>query len=53
MEKETKKKKVMEKAKEVCRSYVDKDSFRTDPNGSYTGRPADEKEIPVQDADDL
>lgn len=25
----------------------------TDVNGSYTGRPKDKKEIPVQDADDL
>ena len=25
----------------------------TDPNGSYTGRPADPYEKPVQDADDL
>lgn len=25
----------------------------TDPNGSYTGRPRDWEEIPVQDADDL
>ena len=25
----------------------------TDPMGSYTGRPADPKEVPVQDADDL
>ena len=25
----------------------------TDPNGSYTGRPADLMEKPVQDADDL
>lgn len=25
----------------------------TDPNGSYTGRPLDKDEIPVQDADDL
>ena len=25
----------------------------TDPMGSYTGRPADEDDIPVQDADDL
>lgn len=24
-----------------------------DPNGSYTGKPADEYEVPVQDADDL
>ena len=27
--------------------------IRTDPQGSYTGRPADPYEIPVQDADDL
>lgn len=25
----------------------------TDVNGSYTGRPKNKKEIPVQDADDL
>ena len=25
----------------------------TDPNGSYTGRPLDPAEQPVQDADDL
>ncbi len=25
----------------------------TDPNGSYTGRPADPQERPIQDADDL
>lgn len=25
----------------------------TDPNGSYTGKPLNENEIPVQDADDL
>ena len=27
--------------------------IHTDPNGSYTGRPLDPDEIPVQDADDL
>jgi hypothetical protein len=27
--------------------------YNTDPNGSYTGRPEDENETPVQDADDL
>lgn len=26
---------------------------RTDPNGSYTGKPMEVGEIPVQDADDL
>ncbi len=25
----------------------------TDPLGSYTGRPADPYEVPIQDADDL
>ncbi len=25
----------------------------TDVNGSYTGKPKDKKEVPVQDADDL
>lgn len=25
----------------------------TDPNGSYTGVPRDDNEVPVQDADDL
>ena len=28
-------------------------SSDTDPQGSYTGRPADPTEPPVQDADDL
>lgn len=27
--------------------------IHTDPNGSYTGRPLDPNEVPVQDADDL
>jgi len=27
--------------------------YHTDPMGSYTGRPVDEEDIPVQDADDL
>ena len=27
--------------------------IHTDPNGSYTGRPFDPDEVPVQDADDL
>ena len=29
------------------------DPSTTDVNGSYTGRPKNKKEIPVQDADDL
>ena len=27
--------------------------IHTDPSGSYTGRPLDPNEVPVQDADDL
>ena len=27
--------------------------IHTDPNGSYTGRPLDPHEMPIQDADDL
>ena len=30
-----------------------KEKIITDPNGSYTGRPKDPYEKPVQDADDL
>ena len=30
-----------------------KDKISTDPFGSYTGRPVDPTERPVQDADDL
>lgn len=41
------------KVKKVVDSFTDKDSFKTDPNGSWTGRPEDEKEKPIQDADDL
>lgn len=48
-----KKKKVMEKAMEAVEAYVDVDSIKTDPNGSYTGKCADKDEKPVQDADDL
>ena len=30
-----------------------KEKIETDPDGSYTGRPKDPTEKPVQDADDL
>ena len=30
-----------------------REQIKSDPNGSYTGRPEDPYEIPVQDADDL
>jgi len=32
---------------------VKKDKIITDPQGSYTGVPADPAEKPIQDADDL
>lgn len=39
----------MRKAKELSQFTASK----TDPLGSWTGRPLDPYEIPVQDADDL
>lgn len=30
-----------------------KEKIITDPNGSYTGRPMDPNDKPIQDADDL
>lgn len=32
---------------------MDRKKIVTDPNGSYTGKPLDREEIPVQDVDDL
>ena len=31
----------------------DSERIVTDPNGSYTGRPKDPEDRPIQDADDL
>ncbi|MCI8804077.1 MAG: hypothetical protein HFG01_12270 [Oscillibacter sp.] len=39
----------MEKARELSKFTAPK----TDPQGSWTGRPLDPNEVPVQDADDL
>lgn len=41
------------KYKDVIDAYINEDSFKSDPNGSWTGRPEDPKEKPVQDVDDL
>lgn len=38
---------------EQAQSMTDFSSLQTDPQGSYTGRPADPLDPPVQDADDL
>lgn len=40
-------------ATELAQSISHMSSDATDPLGSWTGHPADEWEVPVQDADDL
>lgn len=40
----------MDKLKEILKSEV---PSKNDPNGAYTGKPVDEDDTPVQDADDL
>lgn len=40
-------------ADEVIDGYRDKESIKYDPEGSWTGVPADIYEKPIQDADDL
>ena len=52
-DKSTKKNDVTNKAQAVVKAYLSKDIMSTDPNGSYTGKPEDKFEKPVQDADDL
>ena len=46
-----KKKLAKKKAKELVKEYISGNI--TDPNGSWTGRPENPYEVPVQDADDL
>lgn len=46
-------KELSQKAKDAVDAYVSPESFKTDPNGSWTGRPEDKTEKPIQDADDL
>ena len=49
----------MKKAEKNTRRPIPEDSrkdpnmYTTDPMGSYTGRPVNREEKPVQDADDL
>ena len=40
------------KKKGIAGTFIDS-KIQTDPFGSYTGRPADPTDKPVQDADDL
>ena len=51
--KSRKKNDVANKVDEVVKAYLSKDIAATDPNGSYTGKPLEKFEKPVQDADDL
>lgn len=47
------KKKAPGKAWEVVEAYAGRAIESCDPMGSYTGKPRDRHEVPVQDADDL
>ena len=47
------KRKRRERAERIVQSIVQQPASDTDPQGSWTGRPENEDEIPVQDADDL
>ncbi|MGN0624652.1 MAG: hypothetical protein ACI4I8_00125 [Oscillospiraceae bacterium] len=44
---------IQNKVKEVTGAFVDSVSFKTDPQGSYTGKPEEADEKPIQDVDDL
>lgn len=41
------------RAQQVVDEYVTHAQLRTDPQGSWTGKPRNANEVPVQDADDL
>ena len=45
--------KTTDKVKEIVDNYTTDESFKIDPNGSWTGVCEDKREKPVQDADDL
>lgn len=49
----SKMKKINEKAGAVAKAYLSSEMLKTDPMGSYTGKPLDKNTKPVQDADDL
>ena len=44
---------IRNKVKELTGAFVDSVSFKTDPQGSYTGKPEKTDEKPIQDVDDL
>lgn len=37
----------------TVQEIINQPPSHTDPNGSYTGKPLDKTETPIQDADDL
>ena len=39
--------------KDAVEAIVNEGPSFTDPQGSWTGKPMDERDVPVQDADDL
>lgn len=41
------------KAQQVADSYANKSQIKSDPMGSWTGKPENRADTPVQDADDL
>lgn len=43
----------MQRAQEVVKCYTGKAQLKCDPQGSWTGKPRDAGEVPVQDVDDL
>lgn len=53
MEEKKKRPQAKNQATELAQSVAHMSSDATDPLGSWTGHPADEWEVPVQDADDL
>ena len=53
MEKKDAKNRAMRRAEQVVDCYAGKAQQHCDPQGSWTGKPRDEGEVPVQDADDL
>lgn len=46
-------KKAQDKANSATQAFISPESFKNDPQGSYTGRPKNANEVPTQDADDL
>lgn len=48
-----KRNKIEQRANAVAKAYLSSEMLKTDPQGSYTGKPENKYDKPVQDADDL